>query len=512
MAEDFLESIYKEARILCDLRQVAYWIKVKDTHHVVNTCNKLLPELGEICKKYVVIDKNNGLQLLQGIQRMTQIDEDLVLLEEIIERVVIPRLENLIKNYGAIELDNEEADYRFQTTESGFLTIKDLKHNKYYHSIIDPMFEAKKLAEYIYDPKMSSYAILGCGLGYLIYQLYILSNGSITIDVFEKDARMVEYAQKYGVLDWVPKEKLNICVCEDSYEFLCCADGEDKGYYIFAPELVREPDEMRDVLQEVNIKYNTHKRFEKNRSINFWRNIKSDSKLVTDFDTTNLSKDYIVIAAGPSLDDSMEFLRNNQGKKTLVAVGTVYKKLIQNNIIPDMVVVLDPQERTCKQIEGLENEKIPLLIGMTAYWGFAASYRGEKYLIPMIDIVDIVEASNYAKEQEWEFWSCGGTVTALAIDVALKFGAKQIYLVGVDMAFPDGVTHATGTMDRTTKDINKLMPIEGVGNKTVYADRVFICYREWIENRIAQTPQVVYYNMSCIGAKIAGTKECVVEE
>lgn len=509
MAEDFLESIYKEANILCTLRQAVEWMRVNDSHHAVSVCNELLPKLGELCKKYLEIDKNKGTQLWHAVQSMTRIDGDLILLADIIEREVIPKLENLIKNWGTIELDNEEEDFRFQSTVSGFLTIKDLKNNKFYHSCVDPMFEARKLAEYIYDPRMSSYAILGCGLGYLIYQLYVLSNESITINVFERDARMVEYAQKYGVLDWIPEENLNISVCEDSLEFLRCADKEEHGFYVFSPELIKEPEEMRTVLEELNVKYNTYKRFEKNRSINFWRNIRSDSKLITEFDITKLSKDFIVIAAGPSLDDSMGFLRNNQGKKTLVAVGTVYKKLIQNNIIPDMVVLLDPQERTYKQIEGLENQKIPLLIGMTAYWKFATSYQGEKYLIPTVDVAEI---SKYAKEQEWELWSCGGTVTALAIDVALKFGAKQIYLVGVDMAFPNGVTHAMGTMDRKTKDISTLIPIEGVGNKTVYADRVFIVYREWIEKRITQTPDVIYYNMSCIGAKIAGTKEGSVEE
>ena len=33
MAEEFLEPIYKEAQILCELRQVVEWIKVLDGHH-----------------------------------------------------------------------------------------------------------------------------------------------------------------------------------------------------------------------------------------------------------------------------------------------------------------------------------------------------------------------------------------------------------------------------------------------------------------------------------------------
>lgn len=504
MAEEFLESIYEEAKLLCELRQVVEWSKVNDSHHAVMACNVMLQELGNLCTKYLEQDRVKVTRLWNSVQDMTKVNGDLILLGDIVEREVIPRLEDLIKHWGPIETENDEGDFRFETSDSGFLTMKDLTHNRYFHSKVDPMWEARKVAESIFDPKKDSYSILGCGLGYLIYQLYVISNKSIVINVFEKDTRIVEYARNYGVLAWVPEEQLNIVVYTDILEFLHSAEDESAGFYLFPPELCYESEEIRTVLEEMAIQYNTFQRFEKDRRINFWRNIRSDSKLITEFDLAQNNKEFIVIAAGPSLDDNMEFLRVNQGKKTMVAVGTVFKKLIESDITPDMVVVLDPQERTYKQIEGLEEKNIPLLIGMSAYWKFASKYQGDKYLIPIGDSDEVIE---FAREHELSLWASGGTVTFLAMQVAEKFGAQQIYLVGVDLAFPNGVTHATGTMDRTTKDLNNLIPIQGVGNQTVYADRVFIFYREQIEKRIAATPEITYYNMSRIGAKIAGTKD-----
>lgn len=504
MAEEFLKPIYEEAFLISELRKVAECAKIYDSHHAVLLINELSPKLCELCKKYVEYDKLKGVRLWNEVKKLSQVGDDLVFLGDSVEYHIIPLLEEKVRLWGDIETENEEGDYMFETSASGFLTIKDIKNGLYLHSKVDPMWEAKKMAETIFDPKKDSYSILGCGLGYLAYQLYKITEGSVVINVFEKDSRMVEYARSYGVLGWIPEDRVNIVVDSDILSFLRSAEDDNVGFYIFPQELKTEKDDMRAILEEVCVQYNTAKRFEKERSINFWRNVKSDSKLISEFDTSKFNKDYIVIAAGPSLDDNMEFLRENKGKKTLIAVGTVFKKLIENDIIPDMVVVLDPQARTYKQIEGIEEQKVPLLIGMSAYWKFAAAYKGDRYLIPTVDMEEIIE---FAKERNLNLWSCGGTVTALATEIANRFGAENIYLVGVDLAYPNGVTHATGTMDRKAIDLENLIEVEGVGNKTVYSNRVFTKYRQDMEEMIKSNPHITYYNMSKIGAKIAGAKD-----
>lgn len=221
--------------------------------------------------------------------------------------------------------------------------------------------------------------------------------------------------------------------------------------------------------------------------------------MISEFDCSGLQKEFVVIAAGPSLDDNMEFLRESQGKKTLIAVGTVFRKLLEAGIVPDMVVVLDFMERIYRQIEGLEDQKIPLLLGMTAYWKFAENYQRDKYKIPITD--------SPGKGRDKDAWVIGGTVTHLAMEAAIRFGAEKIYLVGVDLAFPKGLSHAEGTMDRAVVKTEGMIPVEGVGGTTVYADSLFIAYRQWIEQRIELAPWITYYNMSHIGARIAGTRE-----
>lgn len=501
MAEAFLEEIYKEAALVCQLKEAVEYAKIHDELHMVEICNVIFQPLCEICKAYLLQDKEKGMALWNAVQMLVKIDNDLVRRGDVIEEQILPLLKEKRKSCGGdIRVENEEGDYLFESSASGFLTLKDVKCDKYIHSAADPMWEAFKLAEYIFSPEKKEYAVWGLGLGYLIYQLYRISDGTVRIHVFEKDARMVEYAKHYGVLDWIPEENLELVLDEKPDAFLRSAAKRDTGFYVFLPRVYREAPDVRRKLEDVYMQFATPKKLQRDSELNYWNNHRNVRRAVSETSRCFAGRqDFIVVAAGPSLDDKLEFLRENQGKKTIIAVGTVFRKLLENEILPDMVAVLDPQERTYKQIEGLEDKKVPMLLAVTAYWKFAANYQGDKYLVPL--------AGMHEEQESEEAWVIGGTVTHLAIEAAVRFGARNIYLVGVDLAYPKGVSHAEGLMDRTVKNTEDMLPVEGVGGLPVYADTMFILYRKWIEDKIALTPDITYYNMSHVGARIAGTRE-----
>lgn len=502
MAEFFLEEIYKDAKMIYEARRIVEYTKVYDKHHAAMKYNEILPRLIEICQRYTAWDKNGGEELANHIVHIKKISNDLILMGDIIENKMIPLLEKSMQYYGTIQTENEEGDFLFETAASGFLTLKDLHQNLYVHSTVCPMWEARKIAEYIFDPRKKTYSILGCGLGYLAYQLYVISDGAAAIRIFESDARVIEYARSYGVLDWIPADGVEVIVDTDPLAFLNSALEADTGFYILATEIARVPVDDQPILRELFAQWSTRYKFKRNEEINYWSNFRNGCKLITEFDSSQLEKNFIVVAAGPSLDDNIEFLRENQGKKTIIAVGTVFKKLLNNNITPDMVVILDAQERTYKQIEGIEGQKVPMLLGMTAYWKFAAVYKGEKYLIPLKGMENLDNIT----EQYNDVWEGGGTVTSLAIEAAIRFKAEKIFLVGVDLAYPGGMSHATETMDRSRESLEGLLPVEGQNGTTVYTTVVFNSYRHEIEAMITETPWILYYNMSAIGAKIAGTQ------
>ncbi len=503
MAEDFLEEIYQDAKLIDIMRQTVRYAKVHDELHLTGYYEGHYAALLGVCQKYAQVDSAGGAELVNSLQEVYDAGNDLILVGDIIEYKILPLLEKSMGRFGTIQTVNEEGDFLFQSSRSGFLTIKDLRNNTYIHSTVDPMEEAREIAEYIFDPRRKTYSIRGCGLGYLIYQLHTISNGAVFIRIFEKDARMVDYARRYGVLDWVPADCMEVVVDADPIPFLDSASDEDTGFYMLVPELASEPYDVRQILMEFYVRYSTLMKLRRDHGINYWSNRQRECKMISEMDASYIKKDVIIVAAGPSLDDNLQFLRENKGKKTIIAVGTVLKKLLSMEIVPDIVVIIDPIEHAFQQIEGVEDQNIPLLLAINAYWKFAVAYQGEKYIIPL---KTVGEVDNITEEYE-DAWDSCGTVTSMALEVAVRFNAENIFLVGVDLAYPGGISHATGTADRSQISEEGLIPVEGCGGTMVYSDTVLTSYRHDMESRIAQTSWISYYNLSKVGARIAGTKD-----
>lgn len=508
MAEDFLEIIYEDAKVLCKLREVVKSARERNHHQAILDLEEIMPLLSKMCTQYIKQDVEKGKSLWESIKKICP-EKDLLFLTDIVESELLPQLEGYMKQWGTIRQEDGES-FLFESSASGFLTMKDLQQDAYFHSTIDPMWEAEQLIEDIYDPQKETWALLGCGLGYHAYQLYEISKGSVKIHIFEKNPKIVEYARMYGVLDWIPEENLVINTDDDILSFLHFLDEQEEktGVHFFYPELRLLNEEDIDVIWELHIQLNTNRHMQLYNQINFRKNISSGCKLINQFDASKVKEECVIVAAGPSLDESLEFLRKSQGKRTLIAVGTVFKKLIDAEIVPQLVVIVDPQMRTANQLEGIEDQEIPMLLSMEACWKFADIYAGEKYLIPLAGKKNVAE---YAKQHDLGLWPAGGTVTYTALDAAIKFGAKKIFLVGADMAFPGGMTHATETMDCKKRSVENLIATEGVGGNEVYTDYPFRIFRDCIEGRIEQSPQVEFYNLSKVGARIKGTIEVDID-
>lgn len=507
MAESFLEEIYQYAKVTSVLRQAVEYIRVEDWHHAHLLLSEYEQALRNACGDCVASEYPEGLNLWQCVQDAYQ-QADVRVQADLIESTVLPMLEEWIQSLGCIEQQVDQ-DYQLESTASGFLTVKSLRTGKYLHSNNDPMDEARRQIEYYFVPSVENYAILGCGLGYEAYQLYQVSRGSVKIYLFEPNKNMVEYARKYGVLEWIPQEKLVICTRDSVQGFLKAVDNNKTGAYMHLPSLFELKNDIeRNAMVQAFGEFQTPYLHKRDLQINFYRNIQSGAKSIKELSRDRISDEVVIVAAGPSLDSSIETLRAWKGKKTIIAVGTVFRKLVKLGIKPDFVVVMDPQKRTLKQIEGVEGEKVPMLLDVGSYWAFARRYKGEKYFILTPSIYEVM---SYAQENRIDVWPSGGTVTALAVEVAIQYNARAIYLMGVDLAYPGGISHASDTLDREKKDIANMIEIPGVRGKQVHTTHVFKIYLQWLEDRIAQTPHIKWYNLSDRGARIAGAVETDME-
>lgn len=509
MVEQILEKIYDYADIITNLRIITEKMRITYIDEASDILNEYRDRIFEFCRESIDGNYPEAYDMYLMLKHIFEEENDLIVVADILENAIIPMAEKIIQEMGTLNQQLDE-EYVIESTATGYLTIKNIKKNIYLHSNNDPMWEARKQIRTYCRVKSKRFALLGCGLGYHAYQLYQFLKGSVKIRIYEENAAMVEYARQYGVLNWIPEDMLEVVTEDSLMKFLEDISDGNTGFFMHYQSLQclqNEPDikTMRRSYSE----WLTHFALEEDNELNFWRNLESDAKMLKDFDSSSVKEEIVIVAGGPSLDDNLERLRSWQGEKTIIAVGTVFGKLIRAGIRPDMFVIIDPTDLVARQIDGLEEETVPLFLEAAASFWCSKRYKGPKFLIFSGGLRSEYE---YAKENDQELLPIGGTVTSTAIVLAVRFHAKAIYLMGVDLSYPSGISHATDTPMRMQMDVSGLWRIPGVRGQIVYSDRQFATYLNWISTYIQLHQDIRWYNLSEVGAHIEGTIEVGSDE
>ena len=487
------------SQIIKNIQDAIYYFRIQNYHNGSILFRKILSDMQEAEEIMSDLCNREGVlfpiiaQLLQTLET-----DDLVLLGDILEENLLPAIQMFVEP----EESSETGGYCLETTLSGYRTIRHLGTRLYLHSNINPMEEAGTLVRLCYDPNVDKYAVWGLGLGYHIVRLFEEARGTVDITVFEPDEELVDLSMKYGMLSTIETSKINIIVDTTGRTFAEYIAQENVGVLMHYPSVKKIQDEkIREILCRFFADWNGTLQYRNELLVNFRKNRKNCLTNADALRNTFHGKKVIIVGAGPSLDAGIEFLENKDDDTIIVAVTTVLKKLTNRGIIPDYAVVMDSQMRTFEQIEGLKIMDTPLLVDSTACWRFAEEYKGKKYIVYQ---KGFGEADRCAREENCQQYETGGSVTTLALEIALRLGATSIYLLGVDLAYPNGISHATGTMDRMGRDTNGMKRVKSVNGDWVYTDLLFDSYRNWIESKINRYPQVDFYNLSTCGAHIEG--------
>jgi hypothetical protein len=164
------------------------------------------------------------------------------------------------------------------------------------------------------------------------------------------------------------------------------------------------------------------------------------------FKGTFKDKTCIILAGGPSLDDTLEWVRENRTKIIVIAVSRIARRLQNENLIPDIFVSVDPQHHSFEVSREMFNAHVgPLFIhtnnvssDLLSQWRGKSVYLGD--LVPWKSKLNVTNHEGV-----------GPTVTNVAISAAIFLGIKTIYLTGVDLCNSSkGFSHASGSIEAET--------------------------------------------------------------
>ncbi len=136
----------------------------------------------------------------------------------------------------------------------------------------------------------------------------------------------------------------------------------------------------------------------------------------------------LIISAGPSLQNNIEWIKENQDKFLIVAVDVIVRKLEDHNIKPDIVTSIDPDTECAEFI----TTKDPDYLKDCSFFFLSQQHPS---------VIEAVRHKHYYFTQvmplrdELGWLGTVPNVGTFSFNMMLHLGAKEIYLVGADAAF-----------------------------------------------------------------------------
>lgn len=517
--QSFYIATSKLTKLLGNLDTVAGYIFSQENYKsLADELQLILPALLDAqdnCDYVLQADIIEGdlLPLLQEIQIAFQ-ERDLVQVPDFFEQNMnslkeydfglykLLNNENLIEGKNALLSDKLTLGLAIngQPTVQAFANGQSF----YLHSSVNPEREARLLADSL---KMTDdYIVFGMELGYHVLEL-LNRHQSASVCVFESNIYMLHMAFTY--IDWttyIANDRIRVVYNDDPKQLVSelsrqFAEMKNAELLVHYPAIkMIEDAQTRQLLEDFFVTTSSMREQGSLLDSNF--EVISKLNLPECDELKDIFKDkaVVIVGAGPSVDSQLDRLRKYRDKITVFATGHIIRRLVNEGIIPDAVIITDPQPLMYKQIDGVNLKGIPMILLSTASSSVIDYYNGSIYVAYQSGY-ELAEIK--AKEIGATLFETGGSVTTTALDIALRFGAGKIIFVGVDLAYTGGYSHASGE-GRKVENIDGLRQVRSNTGDMVYTSKNLDIYRKWIERRIEGVMDTKFYNTG-EGAVIKGT-------
>lgn len=425
-------------------------------------------------------------------------------------------------------MEIKNRDIEICTAASGKVTAKVRREDGrelYLHSKFDPIEEAKLLLKDVPINDKTLYVVIGFGFGYHVKELLKQIPQSSRIVVIESfnwrlSAIAKEYYQSRNE-KWLSDYRLTITTFS-SPESVCFAlanifernELSSLEMFTHIPTVATDEQFYRKVIETIPEEFsmrladqiNTLDTTLENNLTNYISNLAFTWRTpsLEGFKNKWAEKPLIIVAAGPSLTDQLSSLKEAQGKALIVCVGTAAKPLMDNGIIPDFVISVDPYCANMAHFLEWDTSKVPLIYYQGVWRGIPANYQGPKFWFTMKNESPIPLRSEFIKSIFFE----GGTVAFSALQFANFVKASPIIFVGQDMSFNRGRTHAEGIAYNSSYNEEDLPEgfflVPGTDGDLVVTNQTYYSYLVFMQEYILKNRDSRYINTSLTGAKIEG--------
>ena len=228
----------------------------------------------------------------------------------------------------------------------------------------------------------------------------------------------------------------------------------------------------------------------------------------------------IIVSPGPSLEKNIDLLKDVNGKAIIIASSHSLQYLNERNIIPDVILHVDPNVKIQNYFTGFEMEKVELLIlsattapeffnlpAKNKAWIYANAYF-DNWLMELLDVED--------------FTLYGSCVSVAALKLAYMWGCKKVALIGQDLSFGEGKYYAGATKAPkrvietfTESEENPQYKLPGYyGGEVLTKNDYRVYHGQFMDlaKEIKQNTEIELYNCTEGGADISGFKNLSLKD
>ena len=375
------------------------------------------------------------------------------------------------------------------------------------HSRFDPQKEAERMLKDIAMDEYDLFVVSGFGFGYHVDAIMDKMGKNATILILEAYPGIVrEACQARDIVHIFNDPRIIMLVQPDddalagamkarsSYRTLFLTH---RGSHQVDPEYYNNLQRIAKSyisVKEVNIA--TLAKFERTWAANIARNIGVFAWYpgIQNFYDRFSEYPAIVVSAGPSLEKSIPFIKENVDRAVIIAVDTSFHVLRRHGIEPHFCITVDPQVINARYFEGSGEGRTVVVADPTVHPSVFRLYRGRFALTGIaFEMMQWIEEYT-GKRGELRY---GGSVSTNAYDFAARLGCKPVVMVGQDLAFTGGYAHAPGSyldeqvflkVKRTytpqmfnRSQLRALPPIEvkGIRSPVVRTNRKMMIFLNW---------------------------------
>lgn len=180
----------------------------------------------------------------------------------------------------------------------------------------------------------------------------------------------------------------------------------------------------------------------------------------------------IICGAGPSLQESIPFLREMENQALIIAGGSSFTALTAQMVLPHLGMALDPNPDEYLRLKPNCGFEVPIIYGnrvlpdvfgtLNGPHGYLRSETGGSCELWMEDKLRI-DADSIGPDLDREALS----VTTLGVSLAYAMGCNPIILTGVDLAYTNMQRYASGVVSSAGVSFNQLKQVSKASDKVI---------------------------------------------